>query len=221
MYLECFPKEGRKILKRIGGIVSSHRFVLAGGTATAIQIGHRMSEDLDFFTNQSFATDEIFRGLQRQKFNPLVLQEDEHTLTVTIEQTKVSMFYYPYPFIEKYLKWENITVSGITDIASMKIIAIGQRGAKRDFVDLYFILRTIPFWRISENMVKRFGENRINPVHIGKSLVYFHDAESDPDPQYCRGNETDWKKIKMFFTGHVRQMVLDLQKAKEENLSVV
>jgi len=203
-------------LSRLKHIVDAHHFVLAGGTATAIQIGHRMSEDLDFFTDQSFSTDGIFRELKRRKLAPSVLQEDRDTLSVVIRSTKVSMFRYPYPFVEKCLDWQGISLSGLVDIAAMKIIAISQRGAKRDFVDLYFIVRTVPFWRIAENMMKRFGSDRINPVHIGKSLVYFHDAEPDPDPRYCAGNETDWRAIRMFFVGHVQQMVLDLQRAKED-----
>ncbi|MFA5393632.1 MAG: nucleotidyl transferase AbiEii/AbiGii toxin family protein [Candidatus Ratteibacteria bacterium] len=215
MHSECFPKEGLLVLTRLKHIVRPHHFLLAGGTAAAIQIGHRISEDLDFFTNQPFATEEIFRELQRRKLAPLLLQEEKHTLTVIIKQTKVSLFYYPYPFIEKYLEWKGIAVSQITDIAAMKIIAINQRGAKRDFVDLYFMLQTVPFWKISENMVKRFGANRVNPVHIGKSLVYFHEADSDPEPRYCKGKETDWQIIKAFFANHVPQMVLALQNATE------
>ena len=215
MHSECFSKEGLQVLTQLKYIAQTYRFILAGGTAAALQIGHRISEDLDFFTNQPFKTEDIFRELQQKNLNPVVLQEEKHTLTVTIKQTKVSIFYYPYPFIGKYLNWKDIDVSGITDIAAMKIIAISQRGAKRDFVDLYFILQTVPFWKISENMIKRFGVNRVNPVHIGKSLVYFHDAESDPDPRYCKGNETDWQIIKTFFAGHVQQMVIDLQKTKE------
>ncbi len=215
MYSECFPKEGLPVLTRLKHIVRPHHFLLAGGTAAAIQIGHRISEDLDFFTNRPFATEEIFRELQQQKLAPLLLQEEKHTLTVIIKQTKVSLFYYLYPFIEKYFEWKGLAVSNITDIAAMKIIAINQRGAKRDFVDLYFMLQVIPFWKISENMVKRFGANRVNPVHIGKSLVYFHDADSDPEPRYCKGKETDWQTIKTFFVNHVQQMVLDLQKATE------
>ena len=97
----------------------------------------------------------------------------------------------------------------------MKVIAISQRGAKRDFVDLYFILHSIPFWKIADNMLKRFSPDRVNPVHIGKSLVYFHDAEADPEPRYCSGHETDWHVIKEFFVGHVQQLVLDMQEAKE------
>ena len=64
-------------------------------------------------------------------------------------------------------------------------------------------------------MIERYGANRINPVLIGKSLVYFRDAENDPEPQYCRKAMPKWEVIKRFFIKNVRQMVIDLQKAKE------
>lgn len=216
MHSECLPKEGVKVLKRLNHIIKIHRFILAGGTAVAIHLGHRMSEDLDFFTEQRFSTDEILQEIKQQKLDFSLLQEEKDTLTGIIENTKVSMFYYPYPFIEKCIHWHNISIAHLLDIASMKVIAISQRGAKRDFIDLYFILRSIPFRRIADNMLLRFGPNRINPVHIGKSLVYFHDAETDPDPRYCAGNETDWHLIKNFFIGHIQQLVLDLERAKKD-----
>ncbi|MFA5645511.1 MAG: nucleotidyl transferase AbiEii/AbiGii toxin family protein [Candidatus Ratteibacteria bacterium] len=215
MHNECFPKKGIDVLKRLKPIIKTRRFILAGETAAAIQIGHRISEDLDFFAAQSFSTDEILNEIKQQKLNFSLLQEEQNTLTSIIENTKVSLFCYPYPFIEKYVSWQGISVASLTDIASMKVIAISQRGAKRDFVDMYFILRSIPFWRIADNMIQRFGTARINPVHIGKSLVYFHDAEVDPDPHYCLGYETNWQAIKVFFINHVQQLVIDLQRAKE------
>ncbi len=98
----------------------------------------------------------------------------------------------------------------------MKIIAISQRGAKRDFFDLYFILQTIPFWKIAENMTKRFGHDRINPLHIGKSLVFFDDAEADPDPNFIDLKNPTWNNVKKFFRKSVQQMVLDLEKAKDK-----
>jgi len=94
----------------------------------------------------------------------------------------------------------------------MKTLSITQRGAKRDFTDLYFILQDVPFQKIASNMIKRFGKDRINPVIVGKALVYFEDAEADPDPEYL-GRKKDWKEIKRYFVDHVRQLVLDLQKA--------
>ncbi len=125
------------------------------------------------------------------------------------------MFQYPYPFMGKNKELDGIPTAAIIDIASMKVMAISQRGAKRDFVDLYFILQDIPFWKIAENLIKRFGKERINPVHIGKSMVYFNDAEVDPNPKYCKGKESDWKTVKKFFSKNLHQMVIDLHNAKE------
>jgi hypothetical protein len=96
----------------------------------------------------------------------------------------------------------------------MKLIAITQRGAKRGFVDLYWILQEIPFFKIAENALLRYGKNRTNSVHTGKSLAYFADAESDPEPEYVGKSRPAWPDIKAFFLNHVRQMVLDLEAAK-------
>lgn len=114
-------------------------------------------------------------------------------------------------FPEKGLK-----VSGILDIASMKVIAISQRGTKRDFSDLYCILQDTPFHKIARHMVNRFGQERINPLHIGKSFVYFSDADSNPDPDYIEGKHIEWDKIRKFYIRHVRQFVLDLEAATKE-----
>jgi len=95
----------------------------------------------------------------------------------------------------------------------MKLMTISQRGAKRDFVDLYFVLQDAPFWKIAENLVRRFGRGRINPVHIAKSLVYFDDADADPEPLYCEKQSSKWEDIKRFFRRHVQPMTIDLEKA--------
>ena len=130
---------------------------------------------------------------------------------------KVSFFRYAYPFIEETTPFHGIRLADVVDIASMKVIAISQRGAKRDFVDLWFILQTIPFWKIVENMTARFGKDRINPVNIGKSLVYFNDAEEDPEPKYPGKVKPEWKAVKKFFIGHVRQMTLDMETGRGKN----
>ena len=114
--------------------------------------------------------------------------------------------------MEKPLLHEGIPIGGLLDIASMKVIAISQRGTKRDFVDLYFILQNIPFHRIAEHMGKRFGRERINPLHIGKSLIYFSDAESNPEPEYIKGKEVGWEKVKNS-SGLIKQFVYDIDEA--------
>lgn len=57
-------------------------------------------------------------------------------------------------------------------------------------------------------MVRRFGHERINSIHIGKSLVYFSDADSDSDPGYLKGKALKWDTVKKFYRSHVKQFVL-------------
>jgi len=215
IHTKCLLPQGQKLLGVLKGVVRKHNFILAGGTALSLQIGHRISVDLDFFSEKQFATDALYRELRKAKLKPIVQQETEGTLTTTISGVKVSMFHYPYPFLDKKVHWRGIEIAGIIDIAAMKIMAVTQRGAKRDFIDLYFILKDIPFRKIAENLVQRYGVNRINPVNVGKAIVYFSDADIDPGPQYCGKGKPDWNTIKKFFVKNVRQMVIDMQ----ENVS--
>lgn len=214
MHFKCLPSEAWELLKKLDKTVRTHKCVLAGGTGLALQLGHRISVDLDFFTEKTFSTEKAFQEMRRLGLNPRVLEESEGSLTVTIDGTKVSLFRYPYPFIEKMKDADGVPVAGVIDIASMKIIAVSQRGAKRDFFDLYFILQDIPFWKIAENMGKRFGNDRINPVHIGKSLVFFNDADMDPDPRLLCKDKPSWEKVKKLFIKNVQQMVLDMERGK-------
>ena len=211
--LETLPIHSQKVLNKLKNLIKTNCFVLAGGTGLALQIGHRISEDLDFFTDRDFSTDKLFQNINAMNLSPVILQEEKGTLTITTNDVKVSFLHYAYPFKEKMNNLEGVSIAGMIDIASMKIIAISQRGAKRDFVDLFAVMQSVPFWKIAGNMIERFGKDRVNPVHIGKSLVYFNDADIDPNPRYLGSKKPDWKSVKKFFKKNVQQMVLDLNQA--------
>ena len=202
------------MLDKIKGIMAGHKAVLAGGTALALQIGHRVSHDLDFFTSQSFRPDRLISEIGSATGDFQVIAEEKGALTLEIEGVKFSIFQYEYPFMAKPVVYGGTTMAGVLDIASMKVIAISQRGAKRDFVDLYFIAQKVPFHLVAMHMIKRFGRQRISPVHIGKSLVWFADADTNPDPAYIQGKETAWDVIKKFFRDNMKQFTLDLDAAK-------
>lgn len=214
MKFKCLPPGLRDLLAKLNKTVRKHGYVLAGGTGLALHLGHRVSVDLDFFTSKAFSTEMVFRELKRLGLTPKVLEESEGSLTVLVNGMKVSMFRYPYPFLEEMEEAVGVAVAGVIDIAAMKMIAVSQRGAKRDFYDLYYILQDVPFRKVAENMTKRFGKDRINPVNIGKSLVFFADADDEPDPELPGKNKPSWAKVKKFFIGNVRQMVLDMDRAK-------
>ncbi len=213
MHKECFPEKGWQVLKNIKDTFTKYNAVLSGGTALSLHLGHRISEDLDFFTGAEFRIDSVFSDIRKTGCLFRIISEGDDYLIFDVEGIKVSLFKYDYPFLEKPVVYKKILISGVLDIASMKIIAIGQRGTKRDFIDLYFILQDIPFHKIADHMVKRFGKERINPIHTGKSLVYFSDAESNPEPQYMEGKGIRWDAVKKFFRHHVKQFVYDLETA--------
>ncbi len=218
MHRECFSENGWKIVSNLKEIFNKHNAILAGGTALALHLGHRISMDLDFFTGSDFYTERIFSKIRGVGHTFRLISEGDGYFLIEVDGIKISMFKYEYPFIERPVMYEGIKVAGILDIASMKVIAISQRGTKRDFVNLHFILQDIPFHKITECMVKRFGRERINPIHIGKSLIYFSDAESHPTPEFCKGKEVSWEQTKIFFRNHVKQIVYDLDVALKNSL---
>lgn len=213
MHKGCLSKKGWQVLRSLKSMLKKYNATLAGGTALALHIGHRVSVDLDFFTDADFRVESIISEIRKIGRSFRIISEGEGYLIAEVEGIKVSLFKYDYLFLEKPVMLEGVRIAQILDIASMKVIAISQRGTKRDFVVLYIILQDTPFHKIAEHMVKRFGKERINPLHIGKSLVYFSDAESNPEPEYLKGKEIKWDEVKNFFRHHVKQFVLDLDAA--------
>lgn len=216
MHLECLTPAALTVLKMIAPVVTTHGFVLAGGTAVALRLGHRVSVDFDFFTERSFVPAKILQAVNGLGLTATVLQEEPGTLTVSVNGVKISFFHYPYAFLEATSTLRGVPVAGLIDIASMKIIAMIQRGAKRDYVDLYFILQDIPFAKVAENMIHRYGVDRVNPVVIGKALVFFQDADLDPEPAYLVKRK-DWSAIKKYIANHIQQFALDIHNARRRD----
>jgi hypothetical protein len=211
MHRECYAKKGWEVLTTLKPLLLKHKAVLAGGTALALQIGHRISLDLDFFTTSTVDIESVISAIRATGQSFRVLAEGEGHIVLDIEGVKFSLFHYGYPFLEKPANYQGVNIAGILDISGMNIIAISQRGTKRDFVDMYFILQNIPFYKVAEHMVQRFGKERVNPILIGKALTYFADADSNPEPEYLK--KVKWEKIRTFFKQHAKQFTLDLRSA--------
>ena len=115
-------------------------FVLVGGTALALQIGHRKSIDLDFFTLYAFDPDLLLADLSSD-FTPVLLQKSALSLICTIAGIKVDFIQFRYPFIRPIREEEGIRMLSLEDIAPMKLDAVSGRGSKKDFYDVYFLLQ--------------------------------------------------------------------------------
>ena len=131
-------KENLALLGRSGVLKDAY---LAGGTAAALQLGHRISVDFDFFTPKEFVP-AVFSAELSKLGSFDEEQTDKGTVLGKFEGIKFSLFVYEYPLICPPLKYLSLNIADIRDIAAMKIDAVATRGAKRDFIDLYFIGRS-------------------------------------------------------------------------------
>lgn len=156
-------------------------FYLAGGTALALQLGHRDSVDFDFFTPKSFSVPALFKKIEQIFLDQRVVktQTEKDTLTVNIGAgVKMSFFAYPYRLIEPLLDEDNFKMASIKDIGAMKLAAITSRSVLKDYVDLYFILHKIDFGTLLEATKIKLPTIDINLIL--KSLVYFDDITEEP-----------------------------------------
>jgi len=189
----------RKPLDKLIGQAFIKKFYLAGGTAVALFFNHRRSDDLDFFSVKSFQKTTLIKNLKKAgKFQNLKSEED--TLIGRLDGIKISFFTLPYALLEKPLKCKNLFVATPIDLAAMKILAISDRGTKRDFIDLYFLCKKVkPLDEFLILFQKKFGKYDFNIQHIIKSLTYFEDADKDEIPDMYIN--ISWPTVKTFFRG--------------------
>ena len=180
-------------------------FYLSGGTALSLQLGHRESEDLDFFSLIDFDP----RTIQAQltKLGELKsLELKQGTLNTYLNATKLQFLHYPYPLLESTISWNNLTLSSILDIACTKIQTISMRGSKKDFVDLYFLLNIFSLPDLFSHLATKYPHTDYNLTHLLKSLIYFADADAQPMPRLHK--DVIWEDLKQSLTKQVQTIKL-------------
>jgi len=208
MFDETITKTTKNILALLGKkkILPKGTY-LAGGTALALQLGHRRSFDLDFFTDKPFKRREIIQKLGPLNFK--LEQEAWRTILGKFTGIKFSLFYYKYPQIFPYKKFLKINLADLPDIAAMKIDAISSRGKKRDFFDLYFLMKEFSLEEMLDFYNQKYKALATNRTHVLRSLEYFADADKDDNPEMIK-ESPPWEEIKGFFKREVIRI------AKEE-----
>ena len=176
---------------------------LAGGTALALQTGHRQSFDLDFFTRENHFNEKQLIARFSGNENWQIDVEDKNTIYGQLLNSKVSFIAYPFFVPKQEPLWHGfVKVLNKIDIAVMKIVAISQRGRKRDFFDLYWCAKNLePLEEIIKRLPEQYPSVAHNYHHILKAMVYFEDAESDPAPEIFF--DATWEAIKLFFNREI------------------
>jgi predicted nucleotidyltransferase component of viral defense system len=200
------PKKQIGILKSLGGQMSVRGFYLAGGTALAIHLSHRISVDLDWFTPNSFADGMILaQSLRNSNIDLDIEQVSSGTLHGSVKGVRVSFLQYQYPLLKPLAQWNEMScpLASLEDLACMKLSAIAQRGARKDFCDIYTLgKKAFSLSQMLGFYQKKFGIKDIGSVLYG--LVYFDDAESERMPRMLL--DVSWREVRNTILSWVKEI---------------
>jgi hypothetical protein len=214
MHPECVEEKARLLMSRLGPTLGMHGGVLAGGTALALHLGHRISGDLEFFSQRTFKPSEVLEELRALAGAVEPATMDGDAMIVQADGVRVSLMQTPARFGEPSTRVNGCDVAGVVDIAATKLLAVSQGGMRSDFVDLYAVLQTVPFRKVARNALERYGVTLVEPLVVGKGLVWFEQADVQGDPVYV-GTPVEWNHIREFFRSSLRQFVFDLEAERQ------
>jgi predicted nucleotidyltransferase component of viral defense system len=164
---------------------------LVGGTALALQLGHRKSDDLGFFGHVPGEALELEQTLRA--YGAVSLGRRSRMIQgYTVRGIKVDFVEYPYPWLDDPVVGDGLRLASYRDIAAMKLSAITNRGTKKDFVDLAFLLDQFPLSDMLDFYKRKYADASL--FLVLKSLTYFDDADEDPMPYMLR--PCDWDQAK-------------------------
>jgi hypothetical protein len=161
-------------------------YFLVGGTALTLQLGHRISDDIDLFTRNDINKGEILQFFnENYKGKYQIINIQNIILQILVNNIKVDLVKYNYEIIEDIKSEEGIRYLGKKDISAMKLMAISNRGDQaKDFIDIYYLLNEIPLKQMFEYYKQKYNQNDIS--YVKRSLVYFDDV-----------TETNWSSVKL------------------------
>jgi predicted nucleotidyltransferase component of viral defense system len=205
MYLEAINSKRQKIFQKLKNFP---QFYLAGGTALALQIGHRMSDDFDLFTEKDIPADlleKVEKIFKDSKIN--IITNHSEQLSLIVDQTKVDFVKYPFSLILDLTEYEKVKIIKILETAAMKAYTIGRRATYKDYIDLYFILSekhsSLP--EIIKISKEKFKEH-FDPRLFLEQLVYLEDIQEGPI-QFLK-KKVGKKELEDFFQEEIKRIKL-------------
>jgi hypothetical protein len=186
-------------------------YFLVGGTALSLQLGHRISNDIDLFTRDDINKDEILDFLNKDYNGIYQIQNMQSIiLQISIDDVKIDFVKYDYDLIEEIKSEDGIRYLGKKDISAMKLMAIANRGDQaKDFIDIYYLLEEIRLTDMFEYYKQKYKQRDVN--QIKRSLVYFDDV-----------TESNWASVKLLrdtlSIGKIKQRIIDKMNEYNQNI---
>lgn len=196
MHLEILSKEQLELLTFIEKFKS--RFYLVGGTAIALQIGHRQSIDFDLFSEKSFSISAIHKKVVEEFPNCHIIHRSNDQIHYLLNGVKFTFFHYPFSIpLDKKLS-KVISMPNLKTLAVMKAFAIGRRAKWKDYVDLYFLLKTYTSINEISLLAKEIFGGEFNSKLFRQQISYFNDVDYREAVFYLPGFEVSEEEVKSF-----------------------
>ncbi len=205
VYTDILTEGQKKLLSKLQHI-KNEGFYLAGGTGLALLLGHRTSADFDFYSQSPFDVKKVSSQIKQSVKNIQPIQIQEDTLILKCEGIITSFFVYPYPLLRPLIDLKEVFVASLEDISAMKLVVIIQRGTKRNFIDVYYLIKRLGLdymLKLSERKYEEF-----NPYLALQELLYFEDAEKErlSHRKIKIKEPSDWENVKDYIVAEVKRI---------------
>lgn len=198
LHLAAVEPATLELLKKLQSLPELRNTRLVGGTALALQLGHRKSIDLDFFGVVDCEAEALVDAI-KEVGSLRILKDTPNIHIYLIDGVKVDIVNYKYAWLDEPVVMQDIRMASFRDIAAMKVTAVVGRGTKKDFIDIAFLLRLF-----SLNEILGFYSTKYNDGSVFmamKSMVYFEDAEKDPMPDMFINQS--WEQVKEYILSKI------------------
>lgn len=200
LHFDAIPAAVRLLLEQLAPRAGLTAFHLGGGTSLALRFGHRLSVDLDFFTTETFDPEAFMAGLDLP--DAAAVARTTGTLTLDAGGVKLDFLRHAYPLLADPDDFAGVRLLSVRDVAAMKLNAVANRGSKKDFFDLYELLKHFSL----DEMVADFELKYRNSDRfiVLRSLAWFDDAALEPDPVSLTG--TSWTQVRQRIVKALREV---------------
>jgi nucleotidyltransferase AbiEii toxin of type IV toxin-antitoxin system len=207
-HVDALAPASRDLLVRMAARSWAEDFYLAGSAALALYTGHRLVRDLDLMSNANRLTpperrDLLADLLEMEPATEIETARDGY-LFARVGGVGLRMFYYPYPLVDPLTEVDGLAVISAADLGLMKLAAIISRGTRRDFVDLYFLCRTLPLADLLARAEDKFGHVRDFPLQALKGLADLSLVEGEPMPILAA--PLSWEEVEAWARNGVRTL---------------
>lgn len=193
LFLNTVKPETYQLLKQLMEIPELNDFAIVGGTNLSLKYGHRISVDLDIFTNKTFEREIVEKGIINRFPEAIKLDQRNQSIWFNIDDIKVDIILHEYPYIEPLEIIDGIRFVAVQDIIPMKLEAMATRGVKKDFWDIAELLNHFTFSQMLTLYQKKYPNSDIG--HVILAMTYFVDAEKQyEDPIDIKG--ITWEEVK-------------------------